>query len=458
LRSFRFPVKYLALGVFALAVLAAYGWQALLERRVDRRTIRTILVGGACVAAPAYVLVAWLLVAPQLPAVAFYRLAEAVRIPFPVQAAQYLLFGVRPLLTALFLKLLCAGFLLAVAVSARRERRVALLALGILLTIDLIAANRSANPTISADVLKRPEWVDIVTAHPGSRTYVGGRLNGTIDVLDPDSPKWASFDGNFTPLEQRYIASNQLVYAPSGWQIREGVSYDLPLLWPLEYARMLARFKIASREERLRYLSNTGVRYCILPTPPTPDAQPLATLASLEQMRLYECNPHAARAYVVPDALMGADVGWQIEGLFQERFKPADGVLVSETPPPAAGTPGAPVKPAALIVDDHANRVVVRAGLPTDGYLALLDSYDPNWRVNVDGTPAQLMQANGLFRAVHLTPGEHTVVFSYHPRALYLGAAITALTGVGLLVLWLVDRRRPLFARAAVAEAALSHT
>jgi uncharacterized membrane protein YfhO len=72
----------------------------------------------------------------------------------------------------------------------------------------------------------------------------------------------------------------------------------------------------------------------------------------------------------------------------------------------------------------------------------LLDSYDPDWHVNVDGARAPLMRANGLFRAVHLTPGQHIVTFTYHPRMLYTGAAVTA--GAALtLVLWCaVDARR----------------
>lgn len=444
-KSFRFPVKYLSLAVFATAILAAHGWQMVLDGAVDRRMLRRVLIPAGTVAAGAYLLVLWLLVAPRIPTYGFFRLAEAVHVHAPVQGAQYLLLRARPLLTTMFLEVVCAGFLLAVAASARRERRFARVALGVLLCADLVAANSGVNPTIAEPLVHRPVWLDAVARHPEARVYVGGRLNGVIDTLDPDAPKWASLDDSVTVLEQRYVASNQLVYAPSGWRLREGISYDLPLLWPVEYARMLSRFKVATRAERLRYLRNAGIRYCVLPDPPFPGAAPLGQLVSLEQMHVYECNPGVTRAYVVPDALMGPDVGWQIEGLFQERFNPSAGVLVSETPPPASGTPGTPVKPAARIVEEHANRVVVRAGLPGDGYLALLDSYDPGWRVEVDGGPASLMRANGLFRAVHLTRGTHTVTFTYRPRALYAGAVISAVTAVGLVVLCLVDRRRSLF-------------
>jgi hypothetical protein len=144
----------------------------------------------------------------------------------------------------------------------------------------------------------------------------------------------------------------------------------------------------------------------------------------------------------VPDALMGPSVEWQIQGMFLERFRPADGVLVSAKPPAPAGFPGPPAPPSATFVEDGLNRVVVRATLPADGYLALFDTYDPDWKVDVDGAPAPLMRANGLFRAVHLTRGQHIVSFTYRPRALYIGAAISALTAVALLAACLVERRR----------------
>ena len=130
------------------------------------------------------------------------------------------------------------------------------------------------------------------------------------------------------------------MFSPSGARLRESVSCDLPLLWPLDYARAVGRFKFAPREDRLRYLERVGTRFVILPTPPFPGATPLARLAGVDQLHSTDFNPGARRTYVVPDALMGKDVAWQLEGMFQERFDPAKGVLVSEPPPPAVPARG----------------------------------------------------------------------------------------------------------------------
>jgi hypothetical protein len=443
LRTFRFPVKYLSLASFGLATLAAIGLQRLLDADVPRRAVRVVLiVAGAC-AAVVYGGIAWVLLAPQLPAQAFYRLAVWAHVPAPLQGAEFLLIRARPLLSALLLKVIAMAFLLAIAASVRRERRVALAVLAIAATVDLLASNSSVNPTLDASAIGEPQWLRSVPRDMHERVHVGGRIEGYVNVFDEDAPKYATWDDSrFTQQEQRHLVVAELVFYPSGARLREALSYDLPLLWPLDYARAVGRFKFAPREDRLRFLTRVGTRFVVLPTPPFPGAVPLARLNGVEQLQLYDFNPGARRTYVVPEAGMGPDFQWQLEGLFQPRFDPAKKVLVSERPPPPSGVPGPGVAPSATFVEDGLNRVVIRAGLPADGYLVLLDTYNPDWRVDVDGAPAPLMRGNALFRAVHLTPGTHLVTFTYRPLQFYRGASISAVTALALALWCLVERRR----------------
>jgi hypothetical protein len=444
LRTFRFPVKYLSLASFGLATLAAFALQWLLDGDVPRRAVRIVVICAGVGAVLAYVVIAWVLMAPHLPIHAFHRLALWADVPSPIQGAEFLLFRARPLFTALMLKLMAVTFLLAIAASVRRERRLALAVLCVAATVDLVASNVSVSPTLLVSDLADPQWLRSVPRDMHERVYVGGRLEGYVNVFDGDAPKYASYpDDRFTQLEQRHLVVAELMFFPSGARVRESLSYDLPLLWPLDYARLVGRFKFAPRADRLRYLAISGTRFAILPTPPFPGARPLARLAGLEQLQLYDLNPKARRAYVVPDALIGPDVNWQIEGLFQPRFDPADGVLVSEPPPRAAGMPGPPVPAAATFLEDGLHRVVIRAGSPGDGYLALSDTYDTDWHVEVDGLPAPMMRVNGLFRGVHLTAGEHTVAFTYRPSKFYLGAAVSAITALALALACAVGARAP---------------
>jgi hypothetical protein len=71
------------------------------------------------------------------------------------------------------------------------------------------------------------------------------------------------------------------------------------------------------------------------------------------------------------------------------------------------------------------------------GYLVSTDAWYPGWRVYVDGQPATLHRANLAFRAVFVPAGRHRVAFSYEPRSVRVGLALTALAGcviVGMLV------------------------
>ena len=442
LKSFRFPVKYFSLAAFGVATLAATAFQWVLNGDVPARALRIALGITAAASVCTYAIIAWVLIAPELPIRGFFHLAVWANVPAPIQGAEFLLYRARPLLTSLLLKMICSGFLLWLAASSRRERRLALAVFSVFTVVDLLAANSSINPTIEPHHIQRPAWTTHLPKDMHERVYVGGRLEGYVNTTDVDAPRWARYLDEYSELEQRYLIVGQFAFHPSGAHIRESMSYDLPVLWPTEFAKAGGWFRISSREARLRFLARVGTRYAMLPTPPYPGATPLAQMLGVESMQLYDFNPAARRAYVVPDAGMGSDVDWQIQGMFEERFDPSRRVLVSEQPPPAAGRPGPPVSPYATFVEDGLNRVVIRAGTPGDGYLALMDSYDPDWKVEVDGMPATLMRANGLFRAVHLTPGEHTVTFTYRPRRFYLGAGITAVTALALVAACFVGRRR----------------
>jgi hypothetical protein len=57
--------------------------------------------------------------------------------------------------------------------------------------------------------------------------------------------------------------------------------------------------------------------------------------------------------------------------------------------------------------------IVFAANAPAAAVLLLNDKYDPNWRVTVDGQPAELLRCNYIMRGVHLAAGPHTVEFQY---------------------------------------------
>lgn len=64
------------------------------------------------------------------------------------------------------------------------------------------------------------------------------------------------------------------------------------------------------------------------------------------------------------------------------------------------------------------------------------------WRASIDGQPTPLLRANYAFQAVEVPPGKHQVRLDYRDRAFYAGAVISGLSLLGcLVVLWRLPAR-----------------
>lgn len=107
------------------------------------------------------------------------------------------------------------------------------------------------------------------------------------------------------------------------------------------------------------------------------------------------------------------------------------------TDPAAAGVPGS------VRVDAVSNnRLRLHAELDAPGYVVVADNFYPGWRARVDGAPAPLYRANAVMRAVPLPAGSHTVEMVFRPPDFFAGAAVSAVTLLGVGVALAADRRR----------------
>jgi uncharacterized membrane protein YfhO len=79
----------------------------------------------------------------------------------------------------------------------------------------------------------------------------------------------------------------------------------------------------------------------------------------------------------------------------------------------------------------------VQADITTDGtaFLVLKQAWYPGWRATVDGRRVPIYRADLAMQAVAVPPGRHMVVVDYRPASVLLGAGVSAL---GLIVLLLV--------------------
>jgi hypothetical protein len=80
--------------------------------------------------------------------------------------------------------------------------------------------------------------------------------------------------------------------------------------------------------------------------------------------------------------------------------------------------------------------VYQRAGGVGDGYLVVDDAWFPGWRAEVDGAPTPIYRVNVGYKAVYVPADAQTVVLTYAPRSVVVGALVTmgALVAAILLV------------------------
>jgi hypothetical protein len=91
-------------------------------------------------------------------------------------------------------------------------------------------------------------------------------------------------------------------------------------------------------------------------------------------------------------------------------------------------------------------KIVLAANATAPSVLLLNDKYDSNWKVTVDGKPADLLRCNFYMRGVSVPAGQHTVEFDYYlpNKPLYItvtGLVLATLLSLFLLANWLKTKK-----------------
>jgi len=84
---------------------------------------------------------------------------------------------------------------------------------------------------------------------------------------------------------------------------------------------------------------------------------------------------------------------------------------------------------------ERSTRVTVTVNTDRLAWLVLADTDYPGWRAYIDGVEVPMYRANGMFRAVQVDDGAHTVEFAYTPAWLLPGMAISLISGVLMIAL-----------------------
>jgi uncharacterized membrane protein YfhO len=94
----------------------------------------------------------------------------------------------------------------------------------------------------------------------------------------------------------------------------------------------------------------------------------------------------------------------------------------------------------------HANEVTVDVAAGPPGLLVLTDTFVPGWQATVGGRAAEVLPTDIAFRGVAVGGAATRVVFRYRPSGARLVWLLPLVGLLGVLVWWLVSRRRGLAA------------
>jgi hypothetical protein len=210
-------------------------------------------------------------------------------------------------------------------------------------------------------------------------------------------------------------------------------SYDLDIrgLYPRglnDVTFLLRRLEGSPAHAKLLRMGAVGT-VASLHTRGLEDLRPVAILESLfpEPIRVWRVPGALPRSWVV-GCSRAADRDAALRALADPAFDPTREVIL---PTAAAGSDCAPAgRSRVVLLEPDRLSLDVQATAP--GFAVLADSWDPGWRVTVDGRPAPLLRANVAFRAVAVSSGRHVVEMRYRPRSVLEGLTLSA---ASLLVL-----------------------
>ncbi|MBK7896164.1 MAG: YfhO family protein [Anaerolineaceae bacterium] len=150
-------------------------------------------------------------------------------------------------------------------------------------------------------------------------------------------------------------------------------------------------------------------------------------------VKIYENLDVLPRAFLLSNWVWQPDETAVLQTLQQPEFLVRETAVLLGNGENQAGA----TDPSASAVITHyaPEQVIVQTRSSQPQLLLLTDAFYPGWQVIVDGAPAELLQADGLFRGVLLPAGDHEVVFTFAPRSFQLGWLMTA---VGLILLLLL--------------------
>jgi Bacterial membrane protein YfhO len=438
LKLVRYPMKAMVLVALFWAVLAAAGLETC--RRGGRGARVVVVVAG-------------------LGAVTLLALAAVSRAGPPwlggwvePQGAETIADALAPATRRLCATAALSFTLAAIIAMAQSRRRLPLAALAAgCVVVDLVAMHVTLNATAPRQVYAvQPASLGLLAGRPYSRVYAEDyQIPSRIPEVERAQPRRIAALDTGAPPWVVAVAYRMYPYPTllGSWGVEGSYDTDLQNFFPAHLGVLTGLLHTAEGQPAHTRLLQLGAvdRVLSLHTQGYEALSPLAQLPSPFRgaIHVFAVPGSVPRTYVVARARR-AEGMTAVGAILADDFRMHDEVVLSREPlaaPPRSfaadsrGAVSAGEQGSSRIVSWRPDFVRIEAEAAADGYLVLVDTYDPEWRATVDGRAAPIVRANVAFRAVAVSRGHHTVDFQYRPRSVVWGLGVAALTLAGLLAL-----------------------
>lgn len=407
----------------AVAVLAAFGLQAVIERPAERGRQLAVALGALAVA---------LIAALTVHGVG----AEAGRtLTHFLTGRDYQRTGVVALTSVAWFGLFALGVTAALLVLRRRPAlaTAAAIALVLLAAVDMLHFAHGYNPMAPAGRVDVPRTPAIAYLQ---RHRADGRIVGIELALPPDVGTRFGLDdvrGYDPPFPTRRY-----------FELWRAASPDQAAWMPLTIDGL--------SPAAVQVTGALGARYVVAgpgtaaPREADPALQALRRVYAGREATIFE-NPRATpRAFVAPAIAPVPDAATARATLVESAFDARRTVVVEGEQAAAAqqlaGAGGA--RGSAAIVREGNASVTMRATLDRRGLVVLGDQLLDGWSVRVDGRAATPLRVDAVLRGVVVPAGRHEIVWSYALPGLRAGLALSVFALVLLLAagVWTLTRER----------------
>jgi hypothetical protein len=147
-------------------------------------------------------------------------------------------------------------------------------------------------------------------------------------------------------------------------------------------------------------------------------------------------NPRPFAQLVYAYDLVGSD-DHAIELLNDPNYQARSQIILEEIPRLTLPET-APNDAAAIVTNFASESFTVEISTSENAVLSLAQVDYPGWEARLDGQPVKILRAYGALTAVEIPAGQHILTFSYAPKAYYLGAIMSLITWIGLIVFAIV--------------------